>query len=334
MPDTASTQSPSIAQDRPCTPSSRPMLRNQESQSEVTRLGINDFIGDPEGLHHYTGLESYDKFLLLYNCLGQSVHELFYFNDCIPPLSPIDQLLVTVMKLRFTWDDFEICRRFKITQQMLTNIFVTWINFLCLQLEDLGFWVDRDLVRFYSPQDFYHKYPTTRVIVDGTECPMSKPKQPLAQQATFSTYKNRNTAKVLVGSTPGGLISYCSEAYGGAASDRQIVERSNMVTMCDPGDSIMADKGFNVQDLFERYDVQINIPTFFKKKNQISGKTIKSDRMISSKRVHIERLIGLAKTFKILKHPLNNTQSALGTQILKVCCYLCNFRMGIVSKTA
>ena len=36
--------------------------------------------------------------------------------------------------------------------------------------------------------------------------------------------------------------------------------------ICDKGDSIMADKGFNVQDLFAPYDVTINIPTFFRKK--------------------------------------------------------------------
>jgi hypothetical protein len=34
----------------------------------------------------------------------------------------------------------------------------------------------------------------------------------------------------------------------------------------------MADKGFNVQDLFARMDVAVNILTFFKKRNIISGK--------------------------------------------------------------
>ena len=129
-------------------------------------------------------------------------------------------------------------------------------------------------------------------------------------------------------------MSYCSDAYGGAASDRQIVERSSLAQMCDPGDSLMADKGFNVQDLFENVDVKINIPSFFKKKNRISNKQLKSDRQIASKRVHIERIIGLGKTFKILSHPFNNTQSALGTQIIKVCFYLCNFKKCIVSKNA
>jgi hypothetical protein len=72
------------------------------------------------------------------------------------------------------------------------------------------------------------------------------------------------------------------------------IKQTNVISLasfvCDKGDSIMADKGFNVQDLFAPYDVTINIPTFFRKKNRMTGKTVLKDRAISSKRVHIERI--------------------------------------------
>ena len=125
---------------------------------------------------------------------------------------------------------------------------------------------------FFSPSDFFEKFPKTRVIVDGTECPIQRPKQPIAQQASWSTYKNKNTMKVLVGCTPGGLISFVSDAYCGSTSDRQIVERSSLPKMCDPKDDIMADKGFNVQDIFMSSQVTINIPTFFRKKIECLGR--------------------------------------------------------------
>ena len=158
-----------------------------------------------------------------------------------------------------------------------------------------------------------------------------KPKQPIAQQATFSSYKNKNTMKVLVGSTPGGLVSYISPAYGGSASDHQIVERSNLPIMCDPGDEVMADNGFNVEDMFILYHVSVNIPTFFKKKNRMSSKTVLRDRKIASKRVHIERIIGLGKTYKILREPMTNIESSMATQIITVVFILCNFRKCIMS---
>jgi len=128
-------------------------------------------------------------------------------------------------------------------------------------------WPDKKLVKFYAPHDFADKIPNTRVIVDGTECPIKQPQLPLAQQATFSTYKNKNTVKVLVGSSPGGLLSYISPAYGGSASDRSIIEISDMPQSCSRGDSVMADKGFDIQDLCAPYDVTVNHPTMFKKKN-------------------------------------------------------------------
>ena len=165
---------------------------------------------------------------------------------------------------------------------------------------ELQWWPSRELVSAFAPSDFRAKFPSTRVIVDGTEIPIQKPKQPLAQQATFSMYKNRNTVKVLVGATPGGLVSYVSPAYGGSASDRQICERSQLSQLCNPGDSILADKGFNVQDLFVPYDILVIYPVSLGKKNRLSAKVVLADRKITSKGVHIERIIGLAKTFKIL----------------------------------
>jgi hypothetical protein len=77
----------------------------------------------------------------------------------------------------------------------------------------------------------------------------------------------------------------------------------------------MAEKGFNVQDLFARMDVTVTIPAFFKKRNIISGRIILSDRKVSIKRVHIERITGLGKTYNILTNPLNSTEIKLFSHI-------------------
>jgi hypothetical protein len=83
------------------------------------------------------------------------------------------------------------------------------------QWREANIWPPSNLVRYFAPTDFKAKFPTTRIIVDGTECPIKQPKAPRAQQATISSYKNRNTVKILVGSTPGGLVNFVSDAYGG-----------------------------------------------------------------------------------------------------------------------
>ena len=84
------------------------------------------------------------------------------------------------------------------------------------------------------------------MIIDGTEIPIKVPKPNAAPQVMFRTYKNRNTAKVLVGVTQCGLINFVSDAYEGSASDRQIIEKSMLTEKLEPSDSVMADKRFDV----------------------------------------------------------------------------------------
>ena len=239
-----------------------------------------------------------------------------------------------LVRLRHHYPVIELARMFEISIFTVQNIFITWINLCAIQWGEINMWPKGSLVKKYCPSDFKRKFPTTRVILDGTEIPIQIPSNPRSQRATFSTYKHRNTVKVLVGCTPGGLVSYISDAYGGSASDRQLIERSGIIDLCEPGDSIMADKGFNVQDLFARKDVTLNIPTFFKKKNRLHPLTVIRDRSISSKRVHVERIIGMAKVYKICRQPFNSTETRLATQILRVCFFLCNFRKNIVPPNA
>ena len=88
----------------------------------------------------------------------------------------------------------------------------------------------------------------------------------------------------------------------------------------------MADKGFNVQDLFAAQNIHVNIPSTFKKKNRMSGQQVLAVRKISSKRVHTERIIGLMKTYKILASPLLASETMLASHIITVFAILCNFR--------
>lgn len=190
-----------------------------------------------------------------------------------------------------------------------------------------------DIVKQNMPLDFKDKYPSTQMILDATEVPVQKPSNPTYQSATWSSYKNQNTIKTMVGITLRGVISYISPSYGGATSDRQIMERSSLVQEKPfaQGSSIMADRGILVQDLFASQGVQVNTPTTMRGKNQLEADVVIKDRRISSKRVHVERVIGLAKRFKILEGLTSNLRP-LGSKITYVCFVLVNFKPCIVSK--
>ncbi|ELT97424.1 hypothetical protein CAPTEDRAFT_194913 [Capitella teleta] len=63
------------------------------------------------------------------------------------------------------------------------------------------------------------------------------------------------------------LIRYHSDHFWFSYDKENTSPRGcTLLRQAEPGDAIMADKGFNVQDLFESSNVVINIPTFSKRK--------------------------------------------------------------------
>jgi len=271
--------------------------------------------------------------MYFFSCLGPAAFSLSYKSNC---LSPENELLLTLIKLRQSKDDFELGHLFDISRRCAAKIFRPWLNFMYFQLKELDMWLPKKTVEETMPADFRNKYPNTRVILDATEIPIHKPQNLKNQSATWSSYKNKNTLKCIIGVSPRGVVTYVSDAYGGSASDRQIIERSDLLhkNVFESNNSIMADRSIMVQDLFSSQDVFVNTPTTLKGRNQLSPKTVVRDRRIASKRVHVARVIGLAKTFKILKQELNSNKTPLGGRILFVCFAILNFRPGIVNSLA
>ncbi len=284
-------------------------------------------------MHYYTSFADIDHFNYVFKCLGDNVDKLNY--KC-QSLKTEDEFLLTLMKLRLSKDDVELGWMFGISRKTVGRVFKTWLNFMFFQFKELDIWPSRDIVDLHMPEDFKRKFPKTRVILDGSEIPIEKPSDLRDQSATWSNYKNRNTLKIIVGISPRGDVTFISDVYGGAASDRQITERSDLLKAekFQEGDSIMADRGFIVQDLFASKGVHVNIPTVMRNMVQLPPENVIQDRRIASKRVHVERIIALAKTFRILKEELDHSYVPLGGRILYVCFSLQNFRPSIMDNLA
>lgn len=294
------------------------------------KLRINSFIHDEKAMQYFTGFDNYHQFTLFNDIV---TYELYSLEYSCTLLSGTDQLFLTLVKLRQSLDHELLAYMFGLSVATVSKIFNAWINHMYRLLKKLPIWPSRKVVSDTMPDDFKKLFPTTRVIIDSTEIPIEKPSNIQAQQETFSTYKNRNTIKVLIGITPKGAVSFISDCYGGAASDRSIIERSALLSNCDAmfekKDSIMADKGFLVQDLFANFDVEINIPTFMRGRTRLPQAQRLSDAAVSSKRVHVERIIGYAKTYKIIHGVLPYNLLHLSNKIVFICFMLVNFRKPI-----
>ena len=66
-----------------------------------------------------------------------------------------------------------------------------------------------------------------------------------ARAASWFTYKHHNTVKYLISITPQGIVSFISKGYQGRVSDKYITENCGYL---QPGDVVLADRGFNVQE--------------------------------------------------------------------------------------
>ena len=68
--------------------------------------------------------------------------------------------------------------------------------------------------------------------------------------------------KFLIAIAPQGVISFVSKGWGGRASDKHITENNGILSHLLPGDQILADHGFNVEETAGVYCAEVKIPPF------------------------------------------------------------------------
>jgi len=64
------------------------------------------------------------------------------------------------------------------------------------------------VVKNHMPDVFEKEYPNTHLIIDATEFQVERLSSLLSQSCMFSSHKNRNTVKVLIGIIPNWAIAY------------------------------------------------------------------------------------------------------------------------------
>ena len=144
-----------------------------------------------------------------------------------------------------------------------------------------------------------------------------------------------NGAIIFVSELFTGSIIFVSELFTGSISDRQLTIQSGIVEILKdvpPGKSIMADKGFDIQDLLVKYGLLLNIPPF-KGVIALHLSDVKKTQTIARVRIRIERVIGqVKKRYRILRGIVPLTTTGSINQIWSVCCMLTNFRRKLINE--
>jgi len=198
----------------------------------------------------------------------------------------------------------------------------TWINFLYDNCKSLVTWPTREQIVCNLPK-LFTGHPDTRIVVDCTEFYIEKPSSLKAQWMTLSEYKHSNTFKVLIGVTPSGMVTFISRLWGGNVSDRHIVQHDEFLPKLCPGDVIMADKGFTVEDLLPA-DVGLNMPPRVSTKKQMSHVEFFKTNSIASARIVVEMKMEQIKNYNILNSRLPIYRTHLSEQMIFICTSLTN----------
>lgn len=189
------------------------------------------------------------------------------------------------------------------------------------------------------PVDFRKHCPGCVVIIDCFEIFIDRPSALLPRAQTYSQYKHHNTTKFLIGITPQGTVSYISNGWGGRVSDKHLTENCGLLNYLIPGDTILADRGFDIKESVGLYCATIQLPSFTKGKKQLSGIEVEQTRRIANVRIHVERVIGnVRKKYSLLSQcqPIDflickpDEQVTMLDKIVTVACSLNNLCNSVV----
>jgi hypothetical protein len=241
---------------------------NKELEQKITnnaRLSV-DLLKSDKDCQYYTGLD-----LETFDAVYDYVHAFLPANRST--LTPKDKLFITLVRLRIGLPAEFIARNLGLSTTLVCDTFWSCMDLLHEHITFLVAWPDRERIRSTIPPVFKSLFPRMTSIIDCFELPIERPSNFKARAHVYSNYKKTTTIKALIVCNPHGAITYLSPAWGGRASDVEIVRQSGFIshTYHQPGDQILADRGFTLKDDFAaQCSAELIMPAFTKGKKQFS----------------------------------------------------------------
>lgn len=302
-------------------------IAQQEEELSSLRVTEAELMADESKLCFFTGIGEWITFAGLLSLITPNLP-----NSGHCKLDPFQQFLLFCMKIRLNLCNQDLAYRHGISVGSVSRIFHRVLDVVHAKISPLIHWPTRPTLRQSMPTSFRRFFNKCAIIIDCTEIFIEQPSDLLARAQTWSSYKHHNTVKFLIGITPQGTVSFLSHCWGGRASDKIITESSSLLNMLEPGDVVIADRGFTIDDYCSLALSEVKIPPFTRGKKQLDKCEVDWSRELSIVRIHVERVIGAVKQkYTILGGTLpislvgnfgdgNNTMDKL----VNVCCALYN----------
>lgn len=195
-----------------------------------------------------------------------------------------NQVLMVLMRLRINLPIQFISYQIALAQSTVHSTFHKILDLMYARLRFLIHWQDRDYIRQTIPPVFRQHFPRLTSIIDCFEIFIDRPRNLNARALVYSNYKKHSTVKYLISCSPLGAVNFISRGWGGRVTDIYMVRNSGFINVDKhmPGDQILADRGFTLEDDFGSCcSAQLIIPAFTKGKSQLSAREVETTKKIA-----------------------------------------------------
>lgn len=194
-------------------------------------------------------------------------------------VSLIEQIMITLFKLRYNLPDRILEDLFRIDHVTISRIIIrisTYLSKVKINIKD------KESNLFY--------------IVDSTVLRIGKGKN----NETYSGYKHHHGVKFQVTINDKSMIEHVSKSYSSSIHDKKlfIKEYKSLMSKINKGLDILGDKGYSGLN-----EYKVNIPT---KRNEVKYKENKNlskseNKILSSKRIKVEHVFAYIKSYRIMQ---------------------------------
>ena len=194
-------------------------------------------------------------------------------------VSLIEQIMITLFKLRYNLPDRILEDLFRIDHVTISRIIIRISTYLSKDNINIK---DKESNLFY--------------IVDSTVLRIGKGKN----NETYSGYKHHHGVKFQVTINDKSMIEHVSKSYSSSIHDKKlfIKEYKSLMSKINKDLDILGDKGYSGLN-----EYKVNIPT---KRNEVKYKENKNlskseNKILSSKRIKVEHVFAYIKSYRIMQ---------------------------------
>ena len=308
---------------------SPPLVCQAHKSSGTVTTFVAHKLTDTQDLIHNSVLEMNDECFKAYTGVKKQLFQFILFKlgesltDSVK-LSRDKKLALFLMKLKLNLSFVVLAGKFDVKEESVSKWFYRVLDTLYDMVKPLIYWPSKGKIQSRMPASFKALFPQTRAIIDCSEIHIQRPKTVHQRVQFYSNYKSGFTAKFLVAVAPSGEIIFLSQAFGGRATDAEITVQSGFLDLLEPGDVVLADKGFpRIEEDLVKAGAFLVMPPFKSGGRQFSESQNRGGYECASVRIHVERAIGRMKYFEILTYLRNYLLPQLD-KILVIISFLCN----------